>query len=443
MSAAVSQRRAIVGYRAGDETTRATLPALIILLSFPFIQFGLTYWISVQGLLFWLTIITLNKNISGKQALIFLAIALVMLLSLLGHLYADGLFYALLRVLRHITAILIIICAASGDSYRSGRRFFDVVLPCIIISLSGLVIIQYVTYTLFGWSELFAPANWFISGQGTNADRTIDFAADRGFVAVIRAAGPFSEPSYFGFVSLALSLLLLKGVPDKRRQLPLLALLLIALFCSKSASGVIAFSIFVLYAYRSTLAPIQWVAIFSALAIALAVASELLDFHLVERLLNVADPILEPSGYVRLVLPLQHIALVLEHKPFGVPLSEFFLFTSNHIAEYTGTGALTPVGMRAGGTLGTDNGLFNLIIAYGVGSFVIMGLIFFAVKDKLAVLFLLLAAQFNGDVLAPDKVVVIALVLGAMRVYEAKDAGTGKAMASRGGAGGERAHATA
>ena len=398
------------------DSYRASALAVLLLLSLPFTQFGFSYWLSVQGAAFWLVAFFVQKSVNRLQLLLFTVIALSMLVSLAGHLYADTLFYSFLRIIRQILALYLIICAACTQSWRPRGYFFDVVLPIVIVAVSAHVILQYITYTLFGWSYLFVPAQVFIQGLATIADRWIELGTARGFIAEVRAAGPYAEPSYFGFVALSLAVLVVRGVESRPGQAFLLGLMFVALLCSKSASGVISFALFVLFAYRHRL---NFMHLFSALlVVALAlVASEIfLKFNLVERLLNITDPIKEPSGYVRIILPFKHIALVLQEKPFGVPLSEFFVFTSRHMDHYVGSGVSGPVSVVQGGSLGTDNGLLNLVIAFGIGGLVFLLLIPFIVRDKLILVYLLFASQFNGDVLSPDKAAIIALVVSCYRI---------------------------
>lgn len=396
-------------------TYRGSAIACLLLLALPFTQLGFGFWTSVQGVMFLLVVIFIRKNISRVEFLLFTVIALTMLLSLAGHLYADTLFYSFVRLVRQIIAMYIIVCAATTVSWRPKPYFFDIILPIVVLALSGMVVAQYVSYKVFGWSGLFVPASWFFGGLATLADRLIELGTVRGFVADIRASGPFSEPSYFGFVALSLGLLVVRGVQGRWLKVVLLGSLLVALVCSKSASGVPLFVLLVLFAYRARLSALHWIGIVVAVAAGLATAELLLDFHLVERLINITDPVREPSGYVRLVLPLKHIALVLQHKPFGVPMSEFFTFTSRHTEAYS-TGGFNPVELIAGVSTGTDNGFLNLFLTQGVGALVVIGLFIFIVSDKLTLVYLLFVSQFNGDILGPDKAAIIALAISCRRV---------------------------
>jgi len=395
---------------------RASVLATLLLLSLPFTQFGLTYWISVQGIVFWVVALFVLKSVTRLQLLLFTLMCLCMLVSLAGHLYADSLFYSFLRSIRQMLALYLIVCAAGTRSWRPRGYFFDVALPLVIVGVSGLVILQFVTYTFFGSSIFFVPGQVFIQGFATIADRYIELGAARGFIAEVRAAGPYAEPSYFGFVALSLALLVVRGVESGLRQALLLGLMFVALLCSKSASGVVSLGLFVLFAYRKRLAFHHFLFAFAAVTVALVASEAFLNFNLIERLMNITDPVKEPSGYVRLVLPFKHIALVLQEKPFGVPLSEFFVFTSRHLDHYVGSGTSGPVSLIEGASSGTDNGLLNLVIAFGIGGIVLLALAPFVIRDKLVLVYLLFASQFNGDVFSPDKAAIIALAISTWRI---------------------------
>src|SRR5688572_15363365 len=84
------------------------------LLLVPFIQFGYSYWLSVQGALFWLALIFVRKRPSHLHVLLFIAIVLTMLASLLGHAYSDTLFYAFIRIARQAVCLFLIVCAATS-----------------------------------------------------------------------------------------------------------------------------------------------------------------------------------------------------------------------------------------------------------------------------------------------------------------------------------------
>jgi hypothetical protein len=405
--------------KLGDaDAHRASGVAALLLLAVPFTQFGYSYWLSVQGAMFLAVLLFVSKRLGKLELLLFLVMSATMLLSLTGHLYADSLFYSFLRLLRQIICLYLIVCAAATFSWRPQTYFFDVLLPLVVGVLSGLVIAQFATYTFLGWPGLFVPHNWFMVGFVTLADAWLDFGARHGFLANVRASGTYSEPSYFGFVALTLSVLVVRGVPAPRKKAILLGLLFAALVCSKSASGVIAFAVLMLFAFRMHLSMVHWFVIVVTTLLGGLAADYLLDFNIVERLYNITDPVKEPSGYVRLVLPLKHVAMVLQHMPFGVPMSEFFVFTSRHVDSYALAGPLNPVSLLRGVSTGTDNGFLNLFITHGYGGLLIVILLPFVVRDKLTLLYLLFVSQFNGDMLSPDKAAIVALAISARRVLD-------------------------
>ena len=159
---------------------------------------------------------------------LFIFIALTMLLSLIGNIYSDLLFYSFIRLVRQIIGIYLIICAASTISWRPKDEFFDLVLPLVITGIYGLVIIQFVAYTFFQWTYLFVPQRLFIAGLGTIADYWLEYGKLRGFLTDVRVSGPYAEPSYLGFISLSLSILVTRSIDTLRLRFFLLGLMYIA-----------------------------------------------------------------------------------------------------------------------------------------------------------------------------------------------------------------------
>jgi ABC-type multidrug transport system fused ATPase/permease subunit len=401
-----------------NDAYRATLFAVFILLTIPFTQFGKSYWISVQGFAFWLLLFTVRKTLTPQQLVMFLAVCVLMMLSLVGNAYADTLFYAFVRIVRQVLALYIVVCAALTLPWRPKPYFFKYLLPAVIFAVSGLVILQFVSYEFFGVSHFFVPSQLFIQGFGTIADSTLQLAEIRGFVADVRASGTFSEPSYFGFVALSFNALIVRTVSSARVKGILLVVLFAALLCAKTASGILMFVVFNAFVFRKSLTAGQkLVAAFFILA-CFILSALVLNAGLFERLLNVTDPVKEPSGYVRLVLPLKHILLVFQERPFGVPLTEFSFLVNKHIENY---GSLLSIGQpltMGWRVVGTDNAFLNLFITFGLFGFAVIAIIPFLIRDGLSLMYLFLAAQFNGDLLSPDKAVIMAFVLGIYRATQ-------------------------
>lgn len=400
----------------GEPEHRAAFLTLLLLLALPFVQFGTTYWISVQGALFWLLLFFIKKDLPHLQLSLFIGMALLMLSSLVANAYADTLFYAFVRIFRQILALYLIVCAAVNMPWRPRKSFFSIALPLVVVFVSGLIILQYITYEGLGWSHLFIPSNLFIRGYGTIADDTLELASARGFVAEIRPSGTFSEPSYFGFVALSFAYVVFKWVDSARMKAGLLLMLFFALLCSRSASGVVLFCAFIFFAHRRSFSLQHYVMVAGIVVAGFIASGYFLNEGLFDRLLNITDPVKEPSGYVRLVLPLKHIVLVFQEKPFGVLFSELGPLIIHNMEHYTttiGSGIHLLMGRRV---LGTDNGLFNIFITFGIFGFALVIMLPLIIKDSLASVYILFSTQFNGDLLSPDKAVIIAVVLGIHRL---------------------------
>jgi hypothetical protein len=381
----------------------------VLFASLPFIQLGLTYELSVQYLAFLVVAIAVKKHLSVREWVVWSFIFVAMLLGLFWHLDAQALFSAMLRNSREAVGVLLILCAARNVSWVVPERFLRWMLGATVAGLFLLTLAQFVTYAILRNPHFFVPASWFIAGQDTIPQRWLEFGRLNGFLADVRVSATYAEPSYLAFVCLCLAVLVRSAALGRALTGILLSALLATIALSKSASGGVLFVLLVAYAYRRELiTPRRLLLALATLAIALPVAAGMLDFNPLERILDATDPRIEPSGYIRLVMPFKHIATVLTESPFGVPWSELYNFFLQRTGEYS---AIGPVEKSTGMWIGQDNGLLNLFIEFGWAGFVVIGGIVAVIRDRLTLLFLLFVMQFNGAPFGPDKVALICLAL--------------------------------
>jgi len=393
--------------RLHDRT--AMFAVLVLFCSLPFIQLGISYEISVQYLAFIVVAITVRKRLPLREWVIWAFVFVAMLLGLFWHLDAEALFGAILRNSREALGVLLIICAARNVSWSVPDRFLRFLLNSTIVGLFILTLAQFVTYTVLKKPQFFMPAAFFITGQDTIPDHWLEFGKLNGFLASVRVSATYSEPSYLSFVCLCLATIVRRASLDKTTTWVLLSLSLGTIALSKSASGVFLFVLFMAYSYgREFITPGRLLVLSGTLSAALLIAAGALDFNPLERIMDVTDPRVEPSGYIRLVMPLQHVATVLTESPFGVPWSELYNFFLQRTGDYSVIG---PVEKSTGMWIGQDNGFLNLFIEFGWAGFVVIGGIVGAIRDRFVLLFLLFVTQFNGSPFGPDKVALICLAL--------------------------------
>jgi hypothetical protein len=99
---------------------------------------------------------------------------------------------------------------------------------------------------------------------------------------------------------------------------------------------------------------------------------------------------------------------------FGIRLEEPFRISASMDWIETLIGV---VGIR---DVQIDNGILSLYIRYGLISFLIMFSLAAVARNVLAISYLFLAFNFNGAILAYDKVVIFGIAVGAMRLASQK-----------------------
>jgi len=385
--------------------------AVILLLFFcvPFIQLGLSYEWSFQYLAYAAVLLTVRKRLTMMEWCIWAFVYAAMLLGLFYYLDAEALFTAILRVSREALGILLVMCAARNASWRVPAAFLSFMLQSVVFGLFLITLLQFVSYTFLKRPQFFVPASFFIAGEDTIASRWLEVGRLNGFLANIRVSATYSEPSYLSFVCLCLAMIIHRAAFSTRKTLFLLAILFCTVCLCKSASGVMLFVLLIAYAYRSIVfIPTRMVLFIAVLLLITSITAVVFDFNPVQRIMESADPKLEPSGHIRLVMPWKHVATVLTESPLGVPWSELYSFFVQRADEY---GAIGPVDKSTRILVGQDNGFLNFFIEFGWAGFVVIAGIVAVVRDRLNLLFLLAITQFNGAPFGPDKVALMCFAL--------------------------------
>ena len=393
-------------------SARSLLVVPILMCMLPFIQLGLTYWISIEGLAFVLALFAVDKRLSVADMSSCALITAAMLVGLILQPDIVSPISAFKHNVSQAIGIFIIVCAAKDTKWNVSQTPLWRLLIVTVVGLVILTLAQYVTYVFLKDPRFLLPASLYVTGQGTLARSAIEFGRVHGFLAAVRVAATFAEPSYLGFISMCLTVMVLNSRLRSAAKFGLLTLLLAMVAMSKSASGIIMITVLIAYAYRSKFTFATFLICVSVTVVFFASTMMLLDFDPIGRLLSSTDPRLEQSGYIRLIMPLQHAATVLKEAPFGVPFSETYEFLAHHSTSYT---MMNPTYSYTGDWIGQDNGLLNLIIQFGWAGFIVIGGVAFAVRDGFILLFLLFATQFNGSALTPDKVAMISLALAWKR----------------------------
>ncbi len=390
-------------------TRAATWIVFTLFCVLPVVQLGITYELAPQYLGFVLVVLTVRKHLPLRDWSIVAFICCAMFLGIFWHLDADELGGAILRNLREAIAAVMILCAARNVSWVVPRQFLHRMLLAVILGLFLLTAAQFVFYEVLKSPRFFVPASYFITGQTTLPQYWLEYGQKNGFLAQVRVSATYSEPSYLSFVCLSLAVMVRNAGFGRALYWLSLSLLLVTVALSKSASGPILLMLLIVYLHRRGLVtPQRALLVLGAAAVAMPIAANVLDFNPIERIVNIANPRTEESGYIRFVMPFKHIATILTDSPFGVPWTELYGFLLARSGDYSGLG---PVDKSTGMWVGQDNGLLNLLIEFGWGGLVIIGGIVAVIRDRFILLYLLFVMQFNGAPFGPDKVAVICLAL--------------------------------
>jgi putative colanic acid polymerase len=313
------------------------------------------------------------------------------------------------------TWLLLILAVAilfSACQFDYDRRAILKGLEWSLIAVSGFAILQWSLWVVLDYGSLFNP---FRSHQYLYQYRYWLYESNP------RAAGFYLEPSFLGIVVS----MLLAGLSLGDRLSTKLALLgVAALGCAGSITGFVIAAIVLGSRYAST----RWRAR-PGISIALAVVVFALGLGLVQdqRLQSVF--IAGTSANYRVVAPLPLLGDTLTEYPLGRSLGSIDEVVDSYgIAHSAGSGA--------GRTL--DNGVYVLVVYFGVGFIVFMGVsasvVLVGPRDsgrRLLFFVLTVAAAGTGAVFNPEFVLLVALTIS---VYRYQDVPKLSPLADRGGA---------
>ncbi|GGE83957.1 hypothetical protein GCM10011404_15770 [Sphingomonas prati] len=370
----------------------------ILVALFAFIQLGYSYWLSVAGLTTVLVMIRLRRQLFAGLRTRFwaLLLPLPMLLSVLSETGTDQT-QDLLRVLREALMAILMILVLAGATLRPiriNRKRFVQVMTVLAGGLFLLTILQ--VYALRSRSYLGFPREMFAFGQGTIPGE-LDL-----YYSNIRAAGTFSEPSYFAFILLSIMMIAAARFDYDRKGVLLAAMVLVTGILSQAASFVLfAALIGVVFLVRT----LRGGARVAALVIIPVAATFLLILGSGSGTLGRVQAGTSATGdssiFARIVGPLLILPDYLMEHPFGAPISTL----PDVLQPYA-----APTGVEPEQYL--MNGMFNLFFEYGFFGLVLLIVLLWR-RDVVINLYIACCMLFNGAFLAIDKLAVICLVVAA------------------------------
>jgi hypothetical protein len=396
--------------KLNDNSISVAIP-LALLISFPFIQWGASPYLSFQMFCFLILFASIDYRTVATIIPIMVFVALAMFAGTLFYTGSPYFLHSMLKVIREVLCLFILMAIydsipkhSSGDS-PTIKSVVSWMILVIFISTA----LQFYFYNFRSSTMFFVPAKFYIGEFGTFAENSAAFAQQHGLSIKIRPSSFYAEPSYLGFIALSLLVIILKVFPAGVRKHALILTLLTSLALSRTLSGLISFGLlFGAFYFKE----IRRMHPFIVTELLLLVPIYFLLFPvpgIFLRLLDIGDPQKELSGFIRLVLPFEIIGKVLLHSPQGVPQDELMEFLRRHSA-----GASVEIfRMSSSGGLrvaGLDNAFLNFFIFYGMLGLIVVWTFVKQIKDRFLLFYLFLTAFFNGALLSFDKVAVISTV---------------------------------
>jgi len=348
----------------------------------PFMQMGISYYLSVQTLLLAYLVYHLSLKDFLQQSVALYLLFLAMVVP--AFLYTVGnQFHVILWGFRLFVCVMILMAVfvnrsrvkvSVPDIEKNILRFITLLCLFSFVQFVGIKV----------GHPLSLPSGLFVANAGTMEG--FEKAASFGLFSLLRPSACYGEPSYLSFIVTTLLFMALSVLQNKRSIAIVIALSLLTCAFSQSLSGIMALMI-LLFVYYSKgniqLFSLVLVAGF-VLTTVLLIFSDQLWF--MQRLLNIGSG---ESSMIRLIYPFALISYTFDHYVFGM---------SQDILQQE----------FPAGALGTDNGFLNMFINFGISGVLIWGVLLFRLRSNfLAMIYIVLCSMFNGSFLAFDKIAVI------------------------------------
>ncbi|MGG1945036.1 hypothetical protein AB1286_09510 [Trinickia sp. NRRL B-1857] len=373
-----------------------------LILMLPAIQYGKSYFLSVATVLFLWT--------AWNTRLRIVPLPIAMALIATG---ASLVFCAVVlpdepilpREARFAVGLLFLFAALWGAPKHAAHRFDGRFALGMLIALFLVTAVQWVAAKK--GIALFPPQRLFTNPDDQAlASAWVEHAREHGYAWTIRPAAAFSEPSYLGCMTLLLQFLCLHTLRPRLRWLALFTALATS-FLAQTYFGLTS-NLLIFAAFHASRVPKSFALAAGVLALSaglLAVetgalpAAAMKSTGRIERIVSGDDP----SVAIRLAQPFQLLGDVFAHAPFGVPISAAESYFVRHRL-------IVPFQDEP-----FQNGVFNLVFAYGWLALPLLLLLWRASGGGVAGLFMLFVLAQNGAELNFDKLVIIVFAIQIAR----------------------------
>lgn len=353
-----------------------------ILILIPFLQLGVSFYESVSFTIFvisflWSLSILREKNKEKDIVLIGCLLFLFKSFLLIFESFDEKEILITIRELVCFTGVILI------SQKISKARIKLIILKKVIQFLLFIILLISVLQVYFiSKGQYFGfPIEYYVMNK-----ETLDFAEQALFHGTrYRPTSFYGEPSYTGWIVLSIITIvtLRNEFTTKFKALTFLFGFTIVII-SGAFGGIISVGVFAIFYYVRLNKSNTRIIVISLISIGLFVAFNFLS-ELNTRITDIALSS-DESSIIRFSRPFLYLKeSFFEGKIFGV----------NNYSE-----------------LAIDNAGLGLLIHYGILAILLMILIIKFIQNKILVLFLLLALNFNGSFFSFDKIIVLSLVIG-------------------------------
>jgi hypothetical protein len=369
------------------------------LLLVPAIQYGLNYFVSCAAVLFMaLAWHTRMRVLPFPSAVVAMAVSFSLLWSALYLPDAP----ILLREARLAVGLVLLFWMLAGAPRHDLEAFNG---NWALILLTALAIFA-VAQAVGGKAgiALYMPKRLFVnSTDNVLADGWVQQAREHGFAFKIRPSAAFSEPSYMGVVSLFLNFICIHTLKG-RKQIAASLIAIAACGICQTFYGMIA-NMLVTGAYHHRRIDKTLVISVCVMALALmALPIFAAEPSRIEKILTGDDV----SAGLRITQPFELIGYVLEHEPFGIPLT-----AANHYFEQRGL-------IQPFEDAPFHNGSLSFLFAYGWLGFIILTMMLIAAGSPINALFMVLLMSQNGAPMDFDKLFMVTFAIQIARHAQAR-----------------------
>ena len=369
---------------------------LIAFMFIPFMQIGVSFYISGATVVAAATILKFHREITISilmNPMKSLAICLAFIMPMMYEYGIDS--RDIQRALRETVFMLLMISAFSVvyDNFEKEdvRKITNIVYGLVAFYFL-LVLVQ--TFFLSRQVYFGLPRTIFIANE-TALPGELDLLYSQ-----IRPTGTFGEPSYLGFVMTSFAFVLFPLARNAWMPRFAIAAVLVCALITQSLSFFLAIGILVAYE-RPGFKKINGPVILAATVVLILLGIYFSDIvvRFAERLTSISDSSKESSGFVRIFGPISVLPDYLAEYPTGAPFYKLYPILEKYV----------PIGLRP--MTFYDNGLINFVLDFGFYGFLLLYLYFSSARDNTTRIYLFAAGIFNGALLSPDKLGVLILMV--------------------------------